>query len=117
MQPASSYEVYATILNRGQTRRTIAVMFRGMLRQARQEVGVAVCASFSVLEGIVERGEELEPPLDSDIVVPHYAYAFQALWSENGTWCFKGSQGDVLEPRRCRQPPNQEGSNAFSSRA
>ena len=30
--PASSYEVYATILNKSETRRTIAVMFRGRLR-------------------------------------------------------------------------------------
>ena len=72
MQPASPYEVYATIVNRGETRRTIAVVFRGRLRQARQEVGVAVHASFSVFEGVVQCGEELEPSLDSGVVVPHF---------------------------------------------
>ena len=79
MQPASPYEVYATIVNRGETRRTIAVVFRGRIRQATLEVGVAVHASFSVFECVVERGEELEPSLDSGVVVPHFAYAFQSL--------------------------------------
>ena len=54
-------------------------MFRGTLWQAGQEVGVAVRASFAVLECVIERGEELEPPLDSGIMVPHFAYAFQCL--------------------------------------
>ena len=54
-------------------------MFRGRLWQTRQEVGVAVRASFSVFEGVIECGEELEPSLDSDVVVPHFAYAFQSL--------------------------------------
>ena len=70
---------YATILNRGETCRTIAVMFRGRHRQARQEVGVAVRASFAVVEGVVERGEKLEPSLDSGVVIPHFADAFQCL--------------------------------------
>ena len=42
MQPASPQEVYAAILNRGETFRHIAVMFRNRIRQARQAVGVAV---------------------------------------------------------------------------
>ena len=79
MQPACPYEVYAAIPNRGETRRTTAVMFRGRLRQARQEVGVAVRASFVVLERAVERGEELEPSPNPGVVVPHLAYAFQCL--------------------------------------
>ena len=79
MQPASPYEVYATILNRGETRRTSAVIFRGKLRQARQEVGVAVQASFTVLEGVVERDEELEQSLDTGVVVLHFGYAFQSI--------------------------------------
>ena len=45
----------------------------------REEVGVAVRASFSVFEGAIECGEELEPSLDSDVVFPHVAYAFQSL--------------------------------------
>ena len=67
------------MLNRGETRPTIAVVFRGKLRQARQEVGVAIRAFFSVLEGVIDCGEELEPSLDSGVVVPHFLYAFQSL--------------------------------------
>ena len=70
MQPAILYEVYATILNRGETHRPIAVMYLGRLRQARQEVGVAVRAALADLECVVERGEELKPPLDSGVMVP-----------------------------------------------
>ena len=44
-----------------------------------QEVCVAVRAAFAVLECVVERGEELELPLDSCVVVPHFSYAFQGL--------------------------------------
>ena len=44
-----------------------------------QEVFVAVRAAFAVPECVVERGEELEPPLDQCIVVPHFAYVFQCL--------------------------------------
>ena len=78
------YEVHTTILNRGETRRTNVVMFRGRLRQARQEFGVAVRASFAVFEGVVERGEELEPSLDSGVVVPYFALPmlFSVFWSE-----------------------------------
>ena len=79
VQPASPYEVYATILNRGETRQTTPVVFRGKIRQARQEVGVAVRASSSVFEGVIECGGELKPSLDSGVVVPHFAYAFQRL--------------------------------------
>ena len=76
VQLARPYEVHVTILNRGETCRPTAVMFRGRLWQARQEVGVAVRASLAVLEYVVERGEELEPSLDSGVVVPHFAHAF-----------------------------------------
>ena len=78
-QPASPYEVYATILNGGETCRTIAVMFRDRLRQARQKVGIAVRVSFVVLARVVERSEERQPSLDSGVVVPHFAYAFQCF--------------------------------------
>ena len=54
-------------------------MLRGRLWQAGQEVGVAVLAAFALFECVVERDEELEPPLDSFIVVPRLAYAFQGL--------------------------------------
>ena len=54
-------------------------MLRGRLWQAGQEVGVAGRASFAVLECVVERGEELELPLDPGIMVPHSAYPFRYL--------------------------------------
>ena len=54
-------------------------MHRGRFWQARQEASVAVRASFVVLECVVERGEQLEPSLDSGVLVPHFAYAFQGL--------------------------------------
>ena len=54
-------------------------MVRGRLWQAGQEVGVAVRAAFAILECVVERGEELEPPLDTGIMAPQFAYAFQCL--------------------------------------
>ena len=54
-------------------------MFRGLLWQARQEVGVAVRASFALLEYVIERGEELEPPLDSGIMVPTLPMLSSAL--------------------------------------
>ena len=119
MQPISPDEIYATILNRGETRRTISVMFRGRLRQARQKVGVAVRAFFGVLECVVKRGEELEPSLDAGVVAPHFAYAFLVPCGQRiyGTWRPKGSHGGVWEPRRRCPPPNQEESNAFPSRA
>ena len=44
-----------------------------------QEGSVAVGPSFAVLDLVVERGEELEPFLDSGVMVPHFAYAFQGL--------------------------------------
>ena len=42
-------------------------------------MGVGIGAAFSVLEGVVERGEKLEPRLDSRIVVSHFADAFECL--------------------------------------
>ena len=33
----------------------------------------------AILECAVERGEELEPPLDLGIMVPHFVYAYQCL--------------------------------------
>ena len=77
--PAGLCEVDTAILNGGEACRPTAVMLRGRLWQEGQEVGVAVRAGFAVLECVVERGEELEPPLDSCIMVPHFAYAFQCL--------------------------------------
>ena len=93
----SPYEVNTAILNRVETRRPNAVMLRGRFCSARQDVSVAVCAFFAVLECVVERGEELEPSLDSDVMVPHYAYAFQSLVIGEicGTWCPNDSRKGV----------------------
>ena len=54
-------------------------MFRRRLWQVGQEAGVAVRASLAVLECVIERGEELEPPLDSGTTVSRCASAFQCL--------------------------------------
>ena len=54
-------------------------MLRGRFWYERQEVSVAVRASSAVLECVAERGEELEPSLESCVVVSHFAYAFQGL--------------------------------------
>ena len=95
VEPANLHEVYATIFKSDETRRTIAVMFRGRLRQARQEVGVAVRASFPEFEGVIECGEQLELSLDSGVVVPHFTFDFQSLvvLQVFGSWCPKGSRG------------------------
>ena len=54
-------------------------MLHGRLWQSEQQVGVAVRAVFAVLECVVERGEECEPPLHSCVVVHHFAYAFNGV--------------------------------------
>ena len=54
-------------------------MLRGGHWQAEQEVGVAVRSTVAVLECVVERGGDLEPPLVSCIMIPHFSYAFQCL--------------------------------------
>ena len=54
-------------------------MLRGRLWQAGQEVGVAVGVTFAALECVVERGEDLEPPLGLCIVGLHFANALQYL--------------------------------------
>ena len=63
----------------GETRRPIAVMFRGRLGQAREEVGVAVRAALAELECEVEGGEELESSLVSGVMAPYFAYALQCF--------------------------------------
>ena len=40
-------------------------------------MGVGIGAAFSVLEGVVERGEKLEPPMDSRIVISYFDNAFE----------------------------------------
>ena len=54
-------------------------MFRGRLWQTRHKIGISVGAALAVLEGVVERCEKLEPPLDSRVVIPQFANAFERL--------------------------------------
>ena len=44
-----------------------------------QETGNCVGASLAVLGGVVERGEQLQPPLDVRIGVVHFVDASTAL--------------------------------------
>ena len=44
-----------------------------------QEIGISVGSSLAVLEGVVERGENVEPPLDAGIVVYHFPNALERL--------------------------------------
>ena len=71
-----------------------------------------------VLDCVVERGEELSH-LDSDVVVPHFAYAFQGLvvgqYAELGTP--KRAAKAFESPSDAAGLRNQEESNAFPSRA
>ena len=67
------------INHRGEAARSTAVVFRGRLWQTGQEIGISVGAALAVLEGVVERCEKLEPPLDSRVVIPHFANAFERL--------------------------------------
>ena len=63
----------------GEAARFSAVVFRGRLWQTGQEIGISVGAALAVLEGVIERGEKLEQPLDSSNVISHFAHAFERL--------------------------------------
>ena len=77
--PTGPDEEYTAIIHGGEAARSAAVVFRGRLWQTSQEIGIAVGAALAVLEGVVERGEKLDPPLDACIVVSHFADAFKRL--------------------------------------
>ena len=49
-----------------------------------QEISVTVSAARTVLDCVVEHGEELEPPLDSPVVVPAFAITFRRLAVRDG---------------------------------
>ena len=76
-------------------------MFRGRLWQAGQEVGVAVRTSFAILEYVVERGKELEPPLDSGIMVFKFFFDLQCLMVGE---CAK--RGSPIIPSEALESPN-----------
>ena len=52
-------------------------MFRDWLWQTEQVIGISVVVALAVLDGVVERGEKLESPLDSRIVISNVADAFK----------------------------------------
>ena len=66
-------------------------MLRSRLCQAEQKVGVAVRAFLAVLECVVVLGEELEAPLDSGILVPHFGHAYQ--------WLVVGEYAEYASPK------------------
>ena len=74
---APDEEDYATIFRGSEAARSTTVMFRGRLQQMGQEIGFSVGVALAAIEGVVERGEKLEPPLNSRIVVSHFADAFE----------------------------------------
>ena len=78
-KPARPDEEDNAIFHGGEPARSTAIVFRGRLWQTGQEIGISVGDSLTVLEGVVESGEELEAPLDPRIVVGHFADAFERL--------------------------------------
>ena len=74
--PAGPDEGDTAITHRGEDARSTPVVFRGRLWQTGHEIGIFVGVALALLEGVVERGEKLEPPLDLYIVVSHFAGAF-----------------------------------------
>ena len=78
-QAASPDEVYGLIVYRGEAARNAAVVFSRRLWQPREEVSITICASLSLLWFVVKRGEVLEPPLDSRVVVSNFSDFFQNL--------------------------------------
>ena len=79
MKPAGPDEEDTAILYGDEAARSSAVVFRGRLWQTGQEIGISVGAALAVLEGVVECGEKVEPPLDFRIVISHFANAFERL--------------------------------------
>ena len=78
-KPVGPDEEDTAIVHWDEAARSSAVVFRCGLWQTGQESGISVDASLAVPEGVVERGENLEPPLDSRIVISYFANAFKRL--------------------------------------
>ena len=72
---AGSDEGESVVLHGGMVARLTVVVFCCGLRQTGQKNSFSVGAAFAALEGVVERSEELEPSLDSRVVVPYFADA------------------------------------------
>ena len=75
--PADPDEEDIATIHGGEATRSTAAVFRGRLWYTRHEVGISVGAALAVLEGVVERCEKLEPPLDSRVVISHFPNAFE----------------------------------------
>ena len=69
-KPAGPDGEDTVIVDGDEAARSCAVVFRGRLWQPGQEIGISVGAALAVLEGVVERRENLEPPLNWLIVIP-----------------------------------------------
>ena len=78
-KPAGPDEEDTASFQGDEAARSSAIVFRGRLWQTGQKIGISVGAALAVLEGVVERCEKLEPPLDSRVVIAHFANAFERL--------------------------------------
>ena len=78
-KPAGSDEEDTAIVHGDEAARSSAVVFRGRLWQTGQEVGISV--ALAVFEGVAERGEKLEPPLDSRIAVSYTHLTLPTIYS------------------------------------
>ena len=78
-QTPSPDEAYGLIVDRGEAARTAAIVLSRRLWQPREGASIIICASFSVLQFVVKRGEILEPPLDSRVVVSSFSDIFRSL--------------------------------------
>ena len=78
-KPAGPDEEDTAIFHGDEAARSCAVVFRGRLWQTGQKIGISVGTAIAVFEGVVERCEKLEPPLDSRVVIPHSVNAFKRL--------------------------------------
>ena len=78
-----------------------------------QKIGDAVGAAFAVFECAIERGDELELPLDSCIESSQLAYALLCLVAgeDMRNFVFHSTIGGVREPKQCRRSPNLEESS------
>ena len=72
------------VFHEDEAARSSSVVFRVRLWQTGQKISISVCAALALLKGVVERCEKLEPPLDSRIVIPHFANAFERLVIREG---------------------------------
>ena len=96
-QAASPDEVYLPTVDGDEAARTTAVVLSRRLWHPPMEVSITICASLSVLECVVERGEVLELPLDSRVVVPNFSDIFHSLvMRENAKLCTPTVASKVL---------------------